>query len=216
VLLSHTGTAGLINAPLERALERATVRGELTVVRAVTRTLRRATESDGGRRAYDDLLAAAREVRRTVSNGHPVALIGHSMGAVSAARALLTEPGAFRSVVLRFPVTDLVRFPELGIGRHWTTMLGDPSVPSEQSVLSWLSPCHMPSTGAPIPPVLLQIGRFDSRAHPEHGRRLFERLRREPGAAPDLSEFDVGHIERLGSPQTARAIEETIRFVLSS
>jgi hypothetical protein len=122
-----------------------------------------------------------------VANGHPVALVGYSMGAVSAARAVLTDPPVFRCVALRFPVADLLRFPELGIGRHWTTMLGDPTDPAERAALARLSPCHMRSSGIPIPPVLLQIGRFDTRAHPEHGR-----------------------------PEAARAVDEAVRFIITS
>lgn len=214
VVLAHGGTSGLANDPLERALEHRCVRGELVVVRAVTRTLGVAADSDGGRRAYDDLLAAARTVRDTVANRRRVALIGIGMDAVGAARAVLIDPDVFGCVVLRFPVADLIRFPELGTGRHWVSLLGDPAHPDDHAALETLSPCHLRSSGAPIPPVLVQVGRFDSRAHPQHGRRLFGRLNSEPGAAPALSEFAMGHVARLGCAETVRGIEEVVRFVV--
>jgi hypothetical protein len=103
VVLAHGGVGALARAPLEMALEQRCARGELLVVRAVTRTFGPATESDGGRRAYDDLLAAARTVRDTVAGRRRVALIGVGLDAVGAARAVLTDPDVFGCVVLRFP-----------------------------------------------------------------------------------------------------------------
>ncbi len=63
----------------------------------------------------------------------------------------------------------------------------------------------------PVPPLLVQVGRYDTRADPRHGRRLAERL----GGVADvrLSEYAVGHVERFAAAESRRAVEEATEFV---
>ncbi|MFF9581246.1 alpha/beta hydrolase family protein [Streptomyces achromogenes] len=212
LLLEHGGLTALANAPLERALEDLARAGRLTLARAVTRSLVPAHRVPPGGRGYDDLLHAARHLRERTGPGRPLFVLGHSMGAVGAARAVLLEPGLFDGWILRFPVTDLVGFPALGIGRYWTALLGDPSRPEQRAALTALSPLHLPLPAGPLPPVLIQTGTHDTRADARHGRRLAERLRGR--AAVTLSSYPVGHVERLCQTASRRAVAEVTAFIL--
>lgn len=211
VLLEHGGLTAMTNAPLERELEHMAAAGQISVARAVTRSLVPAHRVPDGGRGYNDLLAAAEWLHAQDASGRDLIILGHSMGAVGAARAVLLRPGLFRAAVLRFPVTDLVDFPRLGIGRHWIPMLGDPAVPAHRHALREVSPLHMPLPAAPLPEVLIQVGRYDTRADPRHGRRLAERLR---GAARvTCTEYSVGHVERFAHPESRRAVREAVDFL---
>ncbi|MET7477514.1 prolyl oligopeptidase family serine peptidase [Streptomyces sp. NPDC005648] len=211
LLLEHGGLTALANAPLERALEELARAGRLTLARAVTRSLVPAHRVPGGERGYNDLLHAARMLRADMGPRRPLLVLGHSMGAVGAARAVLLQPGLFDGWILRFPVTDLVGFPRLGIGRHWTGMLGDPSRTDHLRALTGLSPLHMPLPPGPLPPVLIQTGTYDTRADARHALRLAERLR---GRGPvTLSSYPVGHVERFSEPGSRRAVAEVTAFI---
>ncbi|MGW1645940.1 alpha/beta hydrolase family protein [Streptomyces eurythermus] len=212
LLLEHGGLTALANAPLERALEDLARAGRLTLARAVTRSLVPAHRVPSGERGYNDLLHAARHLREHTGPDRPLFVLGHSMGAVGAARAVLLEPGLFDGWILRFPVTDLVGFPALGIGRYWTALLGDPSRPEQRAALAALSPLHLPLPAGPLPPVLIQTGTHDTRADARHGRRLAERLRGR--AAVTLSGYPVGHVERFCQAASRRAVAEVTAFVL--
>ncbi|MEV4339770.1 prolyl oligopeptidase family serine peptidase [Streptomyces sp. NPDC049590] len=212
LLMEHGGLTALANAPLERALEDLARAGRLTLARAVTRSLVPAHRVPSGERGYDDLLHAARHLREHIGPGRPLLVLGHSMGAVGAARAVLLEPGLFDGWVLRFPVTDLVGFPALGIGRYWTALLGDPSRPEQRRALAALSPLHLPLPEGPLPPLLIQTGTHDTRADARHGRRLAERLRGR--AAVTLSGYPVGHVERFCQAASRRAVAEVTAFLL--
>ncbi|MFB7935603.1 alpha/beta hydrolase family protein [Streptomyces sp. NPDC056049] len=211
VLLEHGGLTALANAPLERALEELARAGQLTLARAVTRSLVPAHRVPGGERGYNDLLHAARPLREELGPQRPLLVLGHSMGAVGAARAVLLEPGLFDGWILRFPVTDLVGFPRLGIGRHWTGMLGDPSRADQLKALTALSPLHMPLPAGPLPPVLIQTGTYDTRADARHGTRLAERLRER--APVTHSSYPVGHVERFCQAASRRAVAEVTAFI---
>ncbi|MBY8882037.1 alpha/beta hydrolase family protein [Actinacidiphila acidipaludis] len=211
LLLEHGGLTALANAPLERALEELARSGQLTLARAVTRSLVPAHRASGGERGYNDLLHAARLLREECGPQRPLLVLGHSMGAVGAARAVLLEPGLFDGWILRFPVTDLVGFPHLGIGRHWTGMLGDPSRTDQLSALTALSPLHLPLPADPLPPVLIQTGTYDTRADARHGLRLADRLRER--ASVTLSSYPVGHVERFCQAASRRAVAEVTAFV---
>ncbi|MFC5655184.1 alpha/beta hydrolase family protein [Streptomyces nogalater] len=212
LLLEHGGLTALANAPLERALEDLARAGRLTLARAVTRSLVPAHRVPSGERGYNDLLHAARHLRGRIGAERPLLVLGHSMGAVGAARAVLLEPGLFDGWILRFPVTDLVGFPALGIGRYWTALLGDPSRPEQRDALAALSPLHLPLPAGPLPPVLIQTGTHDTRADARHGRRLAERLRDR--ASVTLSGYPVGHVERFCQAASRRAVAEVTAFIL--
>ncbi|MEU1488066.1 prolyl oligopeptidase family serine peptidase [Streptomyces sp. NPDC005752] len=211
LLLEHSGLTALANAPLERALEELARAGRLTLARVVTRSLVPAHRVPGGERGYNDLLHAARLLRESVGPRRPLVVLGHSMGAVGAARAVLLEPGLFDGWILRFPVTDLVDFPRLGIGRHWTGMLGDPSRTDQLKALTALSPLHLPLPTAPLPPVLIQTGTYDTRADARHGLRLADRLRERTPVT--LSSYPVGHVERFCQAASRRAVAEVTAFI---
>jgi pimeloyl-ACP methyl ester carboxylesterase len=211
LLLEHSGMSAVANSPLERSLEKLAFDGEFSLARAVTRSLGPARLTPDGRRGYNDLLAAAIHLRSTLGDQRPICILGHSMGAVGTARAVLLRPDLFSGCVLRFPVTDLVGFPALGIGAYWKRTLGDPAVVEQRDALMRLSPLHMALPRQALPPVLFQVGTYDTRAHPDHGRRLAARW--SAATRVKVSEYPVGHVELLGAMTTAAAVAEVVAFI---
>jgi prolyl oligopeptidase len=168
---------------------------------------------DAGRRdrktqTFADAEAVAEAlIDRGYTRPERLAVRGGSNGGLLVTALLARRPDLFGAAVAQVPLTDMLRFHELLIGKLWTREYGDPEVAEEFAWLREYSPYHTVEAGA-YPPTMLTTGAGDSRVHPGHARKFTARLQeRQQGDAPVIlrSEDDVGH--GLGKP-TRMLVEE--------
>ena len=164
------------------------------------------TWHDGGRRerkpqTFADAEAVAEAlVDRGYTRPDRLAVRGGSNGGLLVTALLARRPALFGAAVAQVPLTDMLRFHELLIGKLWTREYGDPDVAEEFAWLREYSPYHTVASGE-YPPTMLTTDAGDSRVHPGHARKFTARLQeRQQGDAPVVlrSEEDVGH--GLGKP----------------
>ena len=209
IVLEHTGPRGFDRLPLESGLEQVAARRGAKLVRVRARPLGLARASEHGTVAYDDILTGLTAVPDLQDTR--VVLVGYSMGAIAAARALLRAPQAFAAAIFRFPVSDLVQFAQWGIGSLWCAQIGDPADPRDEQALQELSPCHMTAPRVSGLPVLIQVGRYDTRADPRHGLGLARRLE-ALGYDVAVRHYATGHDESHRTDVVTRAVDDATQF----
>jgi prolyl oligopeptidase len=168
---------------------------------------------DAGRRerkpqTFDDAEAVAGAlVDRGYTRPGRLAVRGGSNGGLLVTALLARRPGLFGAAVAQVPLTDMLRFHELLIGKLWTREYGDPDAAEAFAWLREYSPYHTIEPGR-YPPTMLTTGAGDSRVHPGHARKFTARLQACQAAdAPVIlrSEDDVGH--GVGKP-TRMVVDE--------
>ena len=71
------------------------------------------------------------------------------------ASSMIIRPDLFDSVVIGYPVLDMLRFDKLYIGRAWVPEYGDPENPEHREYLAKYSPYHIIRPGSRYPPIYL-------------------------------------------------------------
>ncbi len=84
-----------------------------------------------------------------------LAAMGEGAGAIPAANAMLRRPELFGAVVLRSPITDLVRLEFTPNGPANIPEFGSSTTPQGAAMLRAISPLHQVKEGAVYPPVLI-------------------------------------------------------------
>jgi prolyl oligopeptidase len=125
-------------------------------------------------RAVEDFEAAAEyAVADGLADPGTVVALGGSNGGLIVTSACVRRPDLFAGAVAVAPVTDLVRFPDMGgDGRTWISEYGDPRDPDDLAALLTYSPLHNVRDGVKYPPMLISVGSGDQRVHVSHGRKL--------------------------------------------
>lgn len=95
------------------------------------------------------------------TNPSKLAAIGTGAGAIPVAGALVRKPQSFGAVVLRSPMTDLVRLEFTPNGPANIPEFGSSTTPSGHASLLAVSPLHQVKNGAPYPAVLLTAATDD-------------------------------------------------------
>lgn len=162
-------------------------------------------------RAVTDLADAARHL---VAGGWTtpsrLAYAGTSNGGLVAAAAALRHPELVRACLLSAPVTDLVRYRELGDGAGWAAEYGDPDDPEDFRALLALSPYHAVRPGRRYPAFLIDAGSADGRVPAAHARKLCAALQAAAADRPVLlEELDrVGHGPRARAELAAKVVDQ--------
>jgi prolyl oligopeptidase len=169
---------------------------------------------------FDDFLAATDWlVAEGLTSRGRLAIRGGSNGGLLMGAAITQRPDACRAAHVAVPLLDMVRYPELLIGRLWVPEYGDPDVPEELGWLLGYSPYHRVVDGTCYPSVLLTCAAGDSRVHPAHARKMAARLQEATSCGdghPVLlrEEGRAGHGQ--GKPVSAQAAElaDVLAFLL--
>lgn len=155
--------------------------------------------------SYDDFYAVAESlVASGFTDPRHLGVFGVSNGGLLAAVAGTQRPDLFSAVVGDVPLTDMLRFPRMGMGPLWVDEYGDPSDPAMAQVLRSYSPLHNVRDGRRYPPFLVTISTRDDRAGPGHGRKLVARLQEAGATAWLIEDEQGGHSvsDALGNPGT--------------
>ena len=111
-----------------------------------------------------------------VTSRERLGIWGASNGGLLTAVALTQRPELFGAVISEVPLTDLIRYVELG-GGDWLDEYGDPEVPTEAAYLRFSSPYHNVKPGTDYPITMIVSSSMDDIVHAAHGRKLAARLR---------------------------------------
>jgi prolyl oligopeptidase len=137
----------------------------------------RAAMAANRQRSYDDFIAVASDlVRLGIADRKHLGLFGTSNGGLLAAVAAIQRPDLFAAVVADAPLTDMLRFTEMGSGAAWTAEYGDPRDPKAAARLTRYSPLHNVRTGVEYPAFFITVAATDNRVGPGHARKLAKRL----------------------------------------
>nr|VTO96593.1 Prolyl endopeptidase precursor [Mycobacterium riyadhense] len=153
--------------------------------------------------AFADFSAAARWLHaQGWTTRQQLAVRGGSHSGLTAAVALTQDPHLYAAVVCSDALTDMIRYPHLGIGSWWINEFGDPDNPTDRHTLLSYSPYHNVRAGTAYPAVLVTSARHDDRVGAAHSRKLTAALQHATAATKPIllrTEHNVGHGDRATS-----------------
>lgn len=128
--------------------------------------------------SYDDFIAVAETlVKDGMTTPKHICVVGGSNGGLLAAVMGTQRPDLFGAIVSDVPLTDMLRYPLMGMGAAWIYEYGDPQNPEMAKVLRAYSPFHNIREGIQYPPFLVTVSTKDDRVGAGHARKLVARLK---------------------------------------
>jgi len=115
-------------------------------------------------------------VRRELTTPSMLGIRGASNGGLVALAAAVLSPQRYAAVAASAPLTDMLRYPEFGVGMTWIEEYGDPRNPQDSAVLSKYSPLHNAGSEPGSTAYFLTVAANDDRVGPEHARRFASKL----------------------------------------
>jgi prolyl oligopeptidase len=153
--------------------------------------------------AFADFAAAARWLAdQGWTTPGQLAIKGASHSGLMVAVAITRNPELYAAAVCQGALTDMVRYPGLGLGTWWLNEFGSPDNPDELDALLGYSPYHRVEPGTNYPAVLLISARTDPRVGAAHTRKLTAALQHATMSDQPVllrTEDDVGHGLRTAS-----------------
>lgn len=142
--------------------------------------------------SYDDFIAVAESlIKSGFTRPDRLGVFGMSNGGLLSATVSVERPDLFGAVVSDVPLTDMLRFPKMGMGGAWTDEYGNPDDPRMAKVLRAYSPLHNVKEGVKYPPFMVTVSTEDDRVGPGHARKLAARLQ-QVGAPVYFYESEEG------------------------
>ena len=132
-------------------------------------------------------------VKSSFTSPAHLGVFGTSNGGLLAATMGTQRPDLFGAVVSDVPLTDMLRFPKMGMGAAWMDEYGNPDNPADARSLSGYSPLQNVRKGVHYPPFLLTISTADNRVGPGHARKLAARLLEVGSSVYFIEDEEGGH-----------------------
>jgi prolyl oligopeptidase len=121
-----------------------------------------------------------------------LAAIGTGAGAIPVAGAMVRRPGLFAAVVLRSPMTDMVRLVFTPNGPANIPEFGSSTTPAGRDVLASISPLHQVKENTAYPAVLLTASADDPMIALSQPARMAARMQAaNPDGKPVLLRIDA-------------------------
>jgi prolyl oligopeptidase len=122
---------------------------------------------------FDDFIAAAEWL---IANGYTsperLCIEGGSNGGLLTAVCSIQRPDLYGAVLVRVPVTDMLRYQHFTIGSYWIPEYGDPTNEEHFDFLYAYSPLHTPQKGVHYPATLITTADTDTRVEPAHAKKF--------------------------------------------
>lgn len=147
-------------------------------------------------RSYDDFIAVAEKlVNDGITSPSHLGVFGLSNGGLLASVMGTQRPDLFGAIVSDVPLTDMLRYPTMGMGAAWVGEYGDPSDPKIAAALRAYSPYHNVRSGVDYPPWLITVSTTDDQVGAGHARKLAARFKdvAKGGKIYFLEEEEGGH-----------------------
>ena len=144
--------------------------------------------------SYADFLAVAEDLVATkFTKPERLGVFGMSNGGLLSAVVATQRPDLFGAAISDVPLTDMLRFPKMGMGAAWMDEYGNPDDPAMREVLLKYSPFHNVKPGVKYPAFLVTVSTYDNRVGPGHARKLAGRLESVGAEVYYLEEQEGGH-----------------------
>jgi prolyl oligopeptidase len=160
---------------------------------------------------FDDFYACAQHLTsRGYTNPGKLAAMGGSNGGLLMGAVTVQHPDAFRAVVSRVGIYDMLRVELTPNGAFNVTEYGSVKNEEQFRALRAYSPFHNVKDGVQYPSMLFTTGDNDPRVDPFHSRKMLARL--QAAALPGrplllVASSDTGH--GMGTPLEAEIVETT-------
>ncbi|MBM4352664.1 MAG: S9 family peptidase [Deltaproteobacteria bacterium] len=169
---------------------------------------------DRKQNVFDDFIAAARFL---VDEGYTkpgkIAIMGGSNGGLLVSACMLQQPDLFGAVLDVVPVTDMLRYHKLTVGRYWVPEYGSADDPKQFPFLHAYSPVHNVKEGTDYPPALILTADTDDRVVPSHSFKFAAALQANPGQKrPILLRVETRAGHGAGKPTTKKIQEAADMF----
>jgi prolyl oligopeptidase len=170
---------------------------------------------------FDDFIYAAKYlIDEKYSSPAKLSIMGGSNGGLLTAACEEQQPQLFGAVVAQVPVTDMLRYHKLSIGRYWAGEYGNAEENADHFKFMYAySPLHNVKKGITYPPTLITTADHDDRVVPCHAMKFAATMQEnDAGTNPILIRIDVKAGHGAGKP-TAKSIEEladTYAFLFKS
>ncbi len=170
----------------------------------------RAGQLENKQNVFDDFTAAAEFlIESGYTSRRRLAIMGGSNGGLLVAACMLQRPDLFGAVLCMVPVTDMLRYHKLTIGRYWIPDYGNAEEnPEHFKFLYAYSPLHNVQSGVEYPSTLITTADTDDRVVPAHAKKFAATLlAAQSGPNPVLLRVETKAGHGMGKP-TAKVIEE--------
>jgi prolyl oligopeptidase len=143
--------------------------------------------------SFDDFIAVAEKlIADGFTSAKRIGVFGSSNGGLLAAVMGTQRPDLFGAVVSDVPLTDMLRYPKMGMGAAWVYEYGDPEDKEMAAALKSYSPFHNIIPTKAYPPFLVTVSTKDDRVGAGHARKLVARLQEIGSPGSFLLEDQMG------------------------
>ncbi|MGW8955592.1 prolyl oligopeptidase family serine peptidase [Streptomyces sp. NPDC055709] len=153
--------------------------------------------------AFNDFSAAARWlIDQGWTTPAQLAIRGTSHSGLTVAAAITRDPTQYAAAICSDALTDMIRYPQFGLGTWWLKEFGDPNNQEDVDTLLNYSPYHNVTPDTPYPAILLTSPRHDPRVGEQHIKKFTAALQHATTSANPIllrTEDNVGHGERAAS-----------------
>jgi prolyl oligopeptidase len=156
-------------------------------------------------RAYEDFQAVAQDlVRRGITTAAQLGIMGGSNGGLLVSANMVQRPELFGAVVCMVPLTDMIRYTQIGAGASWEAEYGDPAKAADRAWIMQYSPYQNVRAGKHYPPVLFVTATSDDRVTPVHARKMAARMEEQGHDVLFYENTDGGHAAAADHRQAAQ------------
>lgn len=144
--------------------------------------------------SYDDFAAVAEAlIKDGLTSPKHLGVFGQSNGGLLSAVMGTQRPDLFGAIVSDVPLTDMLRFPLMGMGGAWINEYGDPTIPAAAAYLQRYSPYQNAGPGKHYPAFLITVSTADNRVGPGHARKFAAKLEQSGAKVYFLEDEEGGH-----------------------
>ena len=120
-------------------------------------------------------------------------ILGASNGGLLVSANMVERPDLFGAVVCQVPLTDMMRYPQIGAGASWLEEYGDPGDPQVRDALLAYSPYQNVKPDVKYPPVFFITATSDDRVTPAHARKMAAKMEAQGHDVMFYENTDGGH-----------------------
>ncbi|HKD20934.1 MAG TPA: prolyl oligopeptidase family serine peptidase [Rhizomicrobium sp.] len=153
-----------------------------------------AAQRENRQKAFDDFQAVAADLeKRGYTTPRQLGILGASNGGLLVSANMVERPDLFGAVVCQVPLTDMVRYAQIGAGASWLDEYGDPGDPQVRSALLQYSPYQNVKADVKYPPVFFITATSDDRVTPVHARKMAAKMEAQGHDVMFYENTDGGH-----------------------